>query len=169
MNKIKMILMLILVASFYSTLASAGDGNTLYCYFKSLKRPMRLSLDDLNKLTFSDNGIQMWKKYGMEEIGYDDFLLFTFAEIEHPYISDVEPVFMKQDLRVRFLNDRRLLIIESDQMLQGVIVCDTQGRTVDVNSTAATSYRVNMSSVPKGIYVVKAVCNGKMVTNKVVL
>ena len=155
--------------SYMPNMACADDGNTLYYYSKSSLTPTRFSLDDLEKMTFGADGIQMWKQNGMDEIPYDDFLLFTFTEIEHPFISSVETPFMSQDVQIRYKVDKKSLIVESDFPLNGVSIYDLQGRIVKNYTMVGTLYNISIFDVHTGVYLVKIICNGKLTVNKIVL
>ena len=105
----------------------------------------------------------------MNEVPFGDFLLITFSEIEHPLVTAVESESMPQDLQIRFVMENRTLFVESGQPLSSVEVYDLQGRMVDNDTSASTHYRVSLSHAPKGVYVVKAMRNGKMIVKKIVL
>ena len=169
MKPLKHLLISLLVISFMPLMASADDGNTLFYYSKSTTTPTRISLDDLDKMTFSDDGILMWKQSGMDEIPFEDFLLFTFTEIEHPYVTPVESLYLPLDLRIRYIASQGLLFIDAGQPLNGVSVYDLQGRMVANDVTDGTGYRINLPASHTGVYIVKIVREGKVFVKKIVL
>ena len=170
MRTLKSFLVSILVVFMIPHVAYSDDGNTFYYYTKSSTTPTAISLDELDKLTFSNDGILLWKQDGgMNNILFDDFLLFTFSEIENPYVSVVVSPFIPQDLQINFLLNNRKLFVESRQLLDGIGVYDLQGRMLFNDKSTATKYIVNLPVAPKGIYVVKTMCNGKIIVKKIIL
>lgn len=169
MRSIKTFLVLLLVISMMPQMVCADDGNMFYYYTKSSTTPKKMSLDDLDKLTFSSNGVQIWSQNGMNEIPFGDFMLITFSEIEHPLLTAVEHASLSQDIRIRYMATQRTLLVESGLPLSSVGVYDLQGRVISNDASAATNYRITLPAAPKGVYVVKTVLNGKITVNKIVL
>ena len=169
MKLLKNFTIIFLVTFLFSHLSHADEGNTIYSYYRSTMTPTKLSLDDLNKITFSNNSIQMWSQSGMSEISFDDFLLFTFSKIEHPYVSVVEPTFISQDIHVHYESNARMVCIESGVPLNGMTIYDLQGRIAAQDASTATRYHLSLATMNSGIYLIKVVCKGKSVVNKIVL
>ena len=130
---------------------------------------MRISLDDLDKMTFEDESILMWKHTGKTEIPFGDFLLFSFKEVGHPYVSPVDTPILPQDLNIRFVVNHGALHIESAIPLKSVFVYDLQGRIVTSDLTEKTDYHFTLATSPTGIYLVKIVRDGKAFVKKIVL
>lgn len=148
----------------------ADDGNTLYCYSKSTTVPVRISLDELDKMTFYNDGIQMWNQNGnMNNILFDDLLLFTFVEIEHPYVTTVKSSCMPTDLSIQYSVNQGTLIVESGQQLNSVIVYDLQGRIVAKDVSNGSNYSIVLPKSRIGIYLVKVMYDNKVFIEKVVL
>lgn len=149
-------------------MAQADDGNTLYYYAKSSTTAKSFSLDDLDKVTFTEDGLKLWKQSGTQEIAFDDFLMFTFTEVEHPIVTSLEPMAAEKDVLVRYDSGSKTVTIESGSALSGVSVYDLQGRMVAHLSAAGSNYRLSLSSVPAGLYIVKAQRGGETIVNKIV-
>lgn len=111
----------------------------------------------------------MWKKNEMEEIRFDDFLIFTFTEIGHPYISSMKSPITSQNVQISYEVNQKLLIVESKQSLNGVSIYDLQGRIVLNDATLNSRYCINTSTIPNGIYLVKIFYDGKLIIYKIVL
>ena len=169
MRSIVYFLISLIMISFIPIGLHADNGNTLYYYSKTSTVPMTISLEDLDKMTFSESGIQVWSKNKLNEISFDDFMLFTFIEIEHPFISLVETFSFPQDIRIRYIAGHKTLIIESEQTLSGLYVYDLQGRIINSDTKYASFYRVVLPDAPKGVYVIKTILNGKASVNKIIL
>ena len=162
---------LILFFSFMSCipcLAFADNGNTLYYYAKSSTTAKSFSLDDLDKVTFTEDGLKLWKQTGTQEIAFDDFLMFTFTEIEHPIVTNIESKAAERDVLVRYDSGSKTVMVESGCALNGVSIYDLQGRMVANTTTAGSNYHLSLSSVPAGIYLVKAQRDGETIVNKIV-
>ena len=169
MRPMKNLLASLLVIIMMPYWAYADDGNTFYYYTKSSMTPSKVSLDVLEKLTFSSGGIQLWSNKSMSEIPFEDFLLITFSEMEHPYLTAVDFASMPQDLQMRYFKESRTLHIESVNRIDGVSVYDLQGRMVCRDASPSTHYSISLSSVPKGAYVVRTICDGRIIVSKIVL
>lgn len=169
MKPLKHLLISLVVISFMPIIAKADDGNTIFYYSKTTMTPTKISLDDLDKMTFSYDGILMWKQSGMDEIMFEDFLLFTFTEIEHPYITDVESLSLPFDLRIRYVDSQGTLFIDCSQPLNGVSVYDLQGRIVKNEVKDDTNYRIKLLTSHSGVYLVKVLYKGKVFVKKIVL
>ena len=169
MNALKIAMISLLVLLFIPRMVSADDGNILFYYSKSSMTPSKISLDDLDKMTFNENGIQMWTQNGISQIPYDDFLLFTFKEIEHPYISVVTPPLSPQNIRISYNNNRKTLIVKSDIPLNFVGIYDLQGSIVMSNTTLGKDNYIYLPLATNGIYFVKVKYGDKVIVKKIVL
>lgn len=170
MKRLNFFLIILFMCFFLPLTVSAdgGNGNTLYCYSKSSMTPIRISLDELDKMTFSYDGVQIWTQNGMEEYLFDDILLFTFTEIEHPYLSAVESDSKPMNLHFRYIANQRKMIIESCLPLSNVCVYDIQGQIVSSQTPKTNSFNITLPIVPSGVYLVKVVCGGKFIVKKFV-
>lgn len=147
----------------------AEDENTIFYYSRMTTIPTKFSLDDLDKITFTDNSILLWKRSGLLEINFEDFLLFTFKEIEHPYVSAVKPISTLQDDPIYIGVKNRMVNIESRLPLSSIVVYDLQGRVAAKDTSASTNYFFSLSAAPAGVYFIKAMCNGRSIIKKIVL
>ena len=69
MKSFKPFLISLFVISFIPLLASADERDSLFCHTQSSLKPTMISLDELNKLTVSDDGIRKWQKQNeMQEL-----------------------------------------------------------------------------------------------------
>ena len=161
--------MFFLLALFIPVLVFADNGNSLYYYSKSSTTPLIISLDDLDKMTFNENGIQMWKQDGISQIPYDDFLLFTFKEIEHPYISAVTPPLSPQNIRISYNTNNKTLIVKSDIPLNFIGIYDLQGRIIICNTTLDKVYNISLSLAANGVYFVKVKYEDIEIVKKIIL
>ena len=80
--------------------AVPDDGETLYLYTKATKEAAVYSLDELNKITFSDKGVQIWNTSWPTEYAYSNVRVITFSEKKTP--TGIEQV---EKLDVEKFND----------------------------------------------------------------
>lgn len=60
------------------------DGENLYLYTKSTKEAAVYSLDELDRITFSDNGVQIWNTNWPTEYAYSNVRVITFSDKKTP-------------------------------------------------------------------------------------
>lgn len=148
--------------------AHADDLNSFYFYSNSSLNPQSISLDDLDKITFGDNGLKLWKQSGTQEITFDDFLLFTFMKMEHPIVTNVRQEVEPKNVYVNFDSNSKTIIVESFCILNGVSVYDLQGRLIVQTRAIGRRYQLSLSSAAPGLYFVKAKCGSETIINKII-
>ena len=145
--------------------ANPADGDNLYVFTKQSDAPAIYSLDDLDKITFSDTGINFWNTKWPTEYAYGNFRLITFKASDNP--NGIESIAANEsDVVITYDHQKEALSVESGKLLSGVVVYDVQGRPVAIERGSAYSYQLSLSMVPRGIYVVKV--NGSSVSQKIV-
>lgn len=162
----KMILSLILLcASTVGLSASPADGDNIYVFTKQSTAPAIYSLDDLDKITFSENGINFWNTKWPTEYAYDNFRLITFKASDNP--NSIESVVVGDvGVIIYYDNLQEMVCVKSEKILSGITVFDVQGRPIAAADYVAREYEVPMSSVPRGIYIVKV--KGSSISQKIV-
>ena len=88
MRRIKTVLTiaLLLISSFSDCLAQGtGDGDTLYVNTKTSDEAAKYLLDDVNKMTFSSKGIQLWSTSWPTEYPYNNVENLSFINRNHPF------------------------------------------------------------------------------------
>lgn len=60
------------------------DGENLYLYTKSTKESVVYSLDELDKVTFSEKGVQIWNTSWPTEYAYSNVRVLTFSKTKTP-------------------------------------------------------------------------------------
>lgn len=161
----KIIIYLMSVIPAIGFAASPADGDNLYVFTKQSDAPAIYSLDDLDKITFSDTGINFWNTKWPTEYAYGNFRLITFKASDNP--NGIESIAANEsDVVIIYDHQKETLSVESGKLLSGVAVYDVQGRPVAIERGSAYSYQLSLSMVPRGIYVVKL--NGSSVSQKIV-
>lgn len=133
---------------------SPHDENNLYVFTQNSDNPIVYSLNDLDKITFSETGICFWNTAWPTEYLYKDFLLITFSEQNNP--NALEPVKVNDNnviISYNRLQDN--ILIESGNILFGVFVSDLQGRIIISDNNHSNFYQLSLHNMPKGIYIVK--------------
>ncbi len=145
--------------------ASPADGDNLYVFTKQSDAPAIYSLDDLDKITFSDTGVNFWNTKWPTEYAYGNFRLITFKATDNP--NGIESIAASEsDVVITYDRQQETLSVESGNLLSGVAVFDVQGRPVAIERGRAYSYQLSLSMAPHGIYIVKV--NGSSVSQKIV-
>ena len=62
--------------------ADPDDDKDLNLYTRSSAEPVRYSISDLRKITFSEKGVQVWSTNWPTEYPYSQFLVITWTERE---------------------------------------------------------------------------------------
>lgn len=142
-----------------------ADGDNLYVFTKQSDAPAIYSLDDLDKITFSEKGIKFWNTKWPTEYTYGNFRLITFKEMNNP--NGVEQVVIGGNgVHITYDRGQEKVLVKSEKTLLGVIIYDLQGRPVFADSHMEEAYELPLSSLPRGIYVVKV--NGSSESQKIV-
>lgn len=134
--------------------ANPDDGDYLNVFTKQSNIKVSYSLDDLDKITFSETGIRLWNTNWPTEYSYDNFRLISFNISSNT--DAIEQVSLNQvDARITYDRIREIVCVESERHLLSVIVYDLQGRPVAKDLHQASSYEVSLSHIPRGVYVIK--------------
>ena len=74
-------LLMSMVANVVAAKAAGPDDNKdLNLYTRSSAEPVRYSISDLRKITFSEKGVQVWSTNWPTEYPYSQFLVITLTE-----------------------------------------------------------------------------------------
>lgn len=147
----------------------ADGGDVLYLYSASSMTPTTCSLDDLDKITFSGSDIQFHTVDGTRKVAFSDFVLLTFSEIEHPFVSGIDIISTSKEVSVLYEEGSGSLLVKSDLMLDGVYIYDMQGRTVAQAVSPSSSFNITFGTAHAGIYILKIVCGDKSIVKKIAL
>ena len=130
------------------------EGDYLSVFTNQSNERVSYSLDDLDKITFTENGIRLWNTKWPTEYSYANFRMISFQD---PTILDgIRLISIGQnDIKVSYDRIRETVYVESSRQLFGVIIYDLQGQLVAENFQRASNYEISLSHVPHGVYVVK--------------
>lgn len=147
--------------------AHPDDRNTFFVYLNSSDTPKAFSLDDLDKITFTDSGMQLWEANGTTEIDFSTFNFLSLDEEITP-MTAVKNLSVGKDLKIQYRKAGDVVVVEGNEPLSGVSIYDLQGRLVAADPKAAKSYRVSVAKVPRGVFFVKVAAGGKVTSQKLV-
>ena len=102
MKKMVITLVLCLPVSATCYAASPDDGNRLYVFTNTTSTASAYSLDDIDKITFTDNAVQVWRSKAATDYVYDRFRFITFNDKVVP--TAIERVEQDEPLNVEKLN-----------------------------------------------------------------
>lgn len=161
--------MMMLMVSTSGFAQSTDDGDMLYVYTKNNKEAALYQLDELNKITFSSNGVRMWNTDWPTEYPYSKVSVITFRDRSYVKPTGIETTFADDDkVSIRYNNAIGVVTVKSGTLLDGVAVYDLQGQLVSVDNSKRQVYRISLKEVHQGVYVVKAKSKSTEAIKKIV-
>ena len=144
---------------------SVADGDNLFVFTKQSDAPAIYSLNDLDKITFSETGNNFWNTKWPTMYTYENFRLITFKITDNPNDIDLN-VTADGKVRISFDRESETVLVESNKTLYGVTIYDVQGRLIIADNHTADTYKLSLLSVPRGIYIVRV--KGYSVSQKII-
>ncbi|MBQ6186669.1 MAG: T9SS type A sorting domain-containing protein [Prevotella sp.] len=165
--RIIQVVALAVIVSLSGVAANPVVGDYLYLFTRSSSKPSSYSLTDLDKITFSDKGLNLWASESPTEYAYSNFRLITFSEDTNP--TGIEEFYedKETDIKIKYDKMSRLVTVESDSNITSVTIYDAHGRLVDSQHGSSHSYKLSLIDVSQGIYIIKASTDNKTVTKKI--
>ena len=147
---------------------STGEGDMLYVYTKSSDEAAMYQLDDVNKITFSSKGVQLWSTSWPTEYPYANVSVLSFkARSNDP--SAVRNLYDAEGkISIGYNASNSVIIVVGDMVLERVAVYDMQGQKVSVDNGKKQVYSLSLKNAPLGVYVVKAFGKKRGMTKKIV-
>ncbi len=88
MKRVKTILTItILLLAFSECLAQSAEDDMLYVYTNTSNEAVMYQLDDVSKITFGSNGVQLWSTNWPTEYPYGNFKNFSFIKSKNTYLQ----------------------------------------------------------------------------------
>ena len=145
--------------------SNSADDDNLYVITNQSTASAIYSLDDIDKITFTSKGVNFWNTGWPTEYAYGDFRLIILNSSDVP--SDIKQTVVGSGDAIIIYNQLQEMVhVKSVKPLSGIAVYDVQGRLVAVADHVANAYELSLSSVPRGIYIVKVI--GGAVSQKIV-
>ena len=166
-NKILVLLPIIffILASTAGFALNPAEDDDMYVITNQSTALAIYSLDDIDKITFTSTGINFWNTGWPTEYAYGNFRLITFNKTDIP--SDINhSIVGNNDITINYSQQKDMVFVRSDKPLSRVAIYDVQGRSVAIADHEANAYEISLSSVPRGIYIVKV--NGSEFSHKIV-
>ncbi len=111
-----------------------------------------------NEGTF-DVKLKVTNEVGTTELIKEDYMVITFEDNIVNFETDLLKVYTQDNS----------LVVDTQSNIQYFIITDLVGRVVYNNSLQAGNNRINCEKFDSGIYIVKAIVNGKNIAKKVVI
>ena len=167
-NKKRLLLIFfILMVGISGFSANPADEDKLFVFSKQSSIPVAYSLDDLNKITFSETGVKLWNTNWPTEYVYDSFCVITFNENKQS--NDIKQIPVNDsNVSIVFDRSRNMVCVKSEVLLSSVSVYDLQGRPVVKDYRSAYSYEMDISSMPSGIFIIRVNGGGSVVSQKII-
>lgn len=165
MKKNKTIFTLLAVFASTAVIASnPADDDNMYVITNQSTVSAVYSLENVDKITFTEKGINIWNTGWPTEYAYGNFRLITFGLSNSPSVIN-QTMFNEDNVTISYSRQKDLVIVKSDKPLAGVMVYDVQGRPVASADNMANDFEITLSSAPRGIYIVKV--NGNSASKKI--
>ena len=166
-KKYTLISILLVQIKVFSFSANPVDEDKLFVFSKQSSIPVAYSLDDLNKITFSETGVKLWNTNWPTEYVYDSFSVITFNENKQS--NDIKQIPVNDsNVSIVFDRSRNMICVKSEVLLSSVSVYDLQGRPVVKDYRSAYSYEMDLSSMPSGIFIIRVNGGGSVVSQKII-
>lgn len=159
------VIAILFLASTTAFASNSADDDNLYVITNQTTASAIYSLDDIDKITFTTKGINFWNTGWPTEYTYGDFRLIILNSSDVPSGIN-QTVVGSSDATITYNQLQEMVLVRSDKPLSGIAVYDVQGRLVAIADHVANAYELSLSSVPRGIYIVKV--NGGAVSQKIV-
>ena len=166
-KKYTLISILLVQIKVFSFSANPVDEDKLFVFSKQSSIPVAYSLDDLNKITFSETGVKLWNTNWPTEYVYDSFSVITFNENKQS--NDIKQIPVNDsNVSIVFDRSRNMICVKSEVLLSSVSVYDLQGRPVVKDYRSAYSYEMDLSSMSSGIFIIRVNGGGSVVSQKII-
>ena len=148
---------------------NVNDGDYLYLYTKLANEAAIYSLDDINKITFSKKGIQIWNTNWPTEYKYSNVRILTFSGRGSSSQTKVESVSGKNSgIDIVYNASSFTLTVNSSRMMKGVALYNTKGMLILSDMIQKHKYSLHLPDQPNGIYIVKVFGDERTVSKKIV-
>lgn len=155
-------IIILFLASTAAFASNPVDDDKLYVYTNQSVSPAIHSLDDIDKITFSSKSVIFWEAGRPTEYSNVRLIVLKRSDIS----SEINRVIAgRNGITINYNRKNEMVLVRSDKPLSGVTIYDVYGHLVAVDDNKKNDYEVSLSSVPRGIYVVKV--NGGSVSQKI--
>ena len=135
--------------------ANPGDGDNLYVFTKGATKAIVYSLDNLDKMTFSDNGMSLWTNNKKFDYNYDSIALMTFRDGIKPVNGIERLTIAEADIIISYDHNSKQISVESEEPMASVSIYDLQGRTVARQNIITKCSYLSLADQPQGVYIIK--------------
>ena len=148
---------------------NADDGETLYVYTKGNDEAALYNLDEMNKITFSNKGVQLWNTDWPTEYPYKNISVLSFRKRNQGGApTGISEKSGGGKISIGYNASKWIVTVMSDVLLDGVTVYDLQGQPISSYTNERQVYSLSLQDVPKGVYIVKAYGKKSESTKKIV-
>lgn len=124
-------------------------------------------IDDIKKITFSEEAMELIMERGQENIPYANFSLITLTEVA--ISSGVEETLTGGvDFIVKYNKSIQELEVSSSFPMISLQVYSLQGKLIETKSSQALSIQISLADYPDGIYIIRASTGESVITQKIV-
>ncbi len=155
--------LLLSLPTYAQTADNNGDNNhdeTLYLYTNSSTEATVYSIDEIKKITFGDNGIQIWNTQWPTEFAYTNCPVLSFSKRES-IPDNVNPANQVGDA-ITIDRTNATLIVNSATNFVKVQLFDIQGHIIVNKSSSSKKCIISLTDVSPGIYIVRVVSGNRI-------
>lgn len=170
MKRLKTFLFTVLsLSAFTNVSAQSTDNGMLYVYTKTSNDAILYELDDLNKITFSDKGVQLWNTSWPTEFPYKNVSVISFKKRNQGGTTGISTKTEGEGkITIGYNASQSIVTIVSDVLLESVAVFDLQGRCIVSDKEEKQVFNISLNTSPQGIYIVKALGKKAETTKRIV-
>lgn len=165
--RIVLVFLLLLLPITSGLCQEVGNDGNLYVYTKNAKDAAVYGFDEIKKITFSKNGIQIWNTNWPTEYSYSNIRVIALnSEGSSTAISPI--LDNNHDIIISYNAKENILNVYGNNTIIHFAVYNSNGLKVASESFSSQRYRLNTSNLPNGLYIVKVRSGGRSVAKKIV-
>ena len=138
----------------------------LYVFTLSGNLPAVYSLDNLEKIMFSETSMHVWVENKSTDYVYDIVRLLTFSDEDRPAaVKSLANV--NSGITIDYARSSGKVYISCLELIERIVVYDVRGRLAFETRPRSKSYSFTIADCPKGIYILKVLVKGQVKTKKI--
>ena len=113
--------------------------------------------------------MKLWEDTKMTEVDFSTISFLTLDEEQKPpIVTEIRRLDNDKSINIQYQTAGGIVIVDGNAQFDGVSIYDLQGRLITSDNTASKAYRLSIANAPRGVFVVKVKCGGKVESKKLV-
>lgn len=113
-------------------------------------------MDNLEKITFVDDKMIFWESDKKTEFDLSLYDFLSFDKDNNP-LTRIEVIKRDNNINVYYKPSEDCVIVESDNVVDGVELFSISGQTIGYDKSKSKSYRLSTNKFIHGVFIVKVV------------